>query len=726
MLRSVLSSVVVTFGVSAAIAETPVYLNPELSVEERAADLVSRMTLEEKVSQMVHNATAIPRLEVPEYDWWNECLHGVGRAGRATVFPQAIGLGATFDTELAHRVATAISDEARAKHHASARAGRRERYRGLTFWTPNVNLFRDPRWGRGQETYGEDPFLMSEIGTAFVRGLQGDHPRYLKAAACAKHYVVHSGPEGLRHEFDAVASPKDMAESYLPAFKALVTEAKVESVMCAYNRTNGEPACGSPTLLQEILRDEWGFQGHVVSDCWAIRDFDQHHKVTNDNAESAALALKMGTNLNCGNSYPSLLEAVERNLVSEEEISASLEVLLRTRFRLGLFDPEEGNPYTEISMAVVNSPEHRGLARETAIKSLVLLKNDDDVLPLDPNTRKIYVTGPLAADAAVMLGNYSGVSGDLVTILEGVVEAAGPTTVVAYRQGSLLDRPNINPEDWYSGVARESDVTIAVMGISNLLEGEEGASIASPGKGDRFDLRLPQNQIDFLKKMRGASEKLVVVLLGGSPMAVPEVHEMADAVLLAWYPGEEGGRAVADVLFGVESPSGRLPITFPESLDQLPPYEDYSMAGRTYRYMTEEPLYPFGFGLSYTTFEYGEVALDSDRVAAGDSVTASVEVTNTGERAADEMVQLYLSDLEASTTVPISSLRGMKRITLEPGASETVSFEIDAQAMKIVNDAGEWVLEPGEIAVTIGSASPGARAVALGAAKPARATFTVR
>lgn len=706
-------------------AEQPPFLDPDLPVEVRAADLVSRLTLEEKVSQMVYDSAAIPRLGVPEYNWWNESLHGVARAGRATVFPQAIGLAATFDTDLVLRVATAISDEARAKHHAFARAGRRGQYQGLTFWTPNINIFRDPRWGRGQETYGEDPFLTAQIGAAFVRGLQGDDPRYLKAAACAKHYAVHSGPEGDRHVFDAIASPKDLEETYLPAFKALV-DAGVESVMCAYNRVNGEPACGSQTLLQDILRDRWGFEGHVVSDCWALRDFDENHKVTADNAESAALALKMGTNLNCGNTYPSLLEAVERGLVSEEEIDASLAVLLRTRFRLGLFDPEEMNPYTSISPEVVNSEQHRALAREAAARSLVLVKNEVATLPLPKDLKKIYVTGPLAADGAVLLGNYFGVSSELSTILEGVVGAVGPATVVSYRQGSLLDRPNVNPMDWFSGMAAESDVTIAVMGISNLLEGEEGASLASPDKGDRLDPRLPQNQVDFLTTIREKAQKLVVVILGGSPMAIPEVHEMADAVLLVWYPGEEGGRAVADVIFGDVSPAGRLPLTYPKSLEQLPPYDDYSMTGRTYRYMEEEPLYPFGFGLSYASFEYGEISLDRENVESGENVTARVAITNTGSVAGDEVVQLYISDPLASVRVPAASLIGFVRISLEPGATETVSFDITPELMQLVTDEGQRLIEPGEFVVTIGGASPGRRAAHLGAPEPARASFTVR
>ena len=704
--------------------DTPTYLDPSQDPGVRSQDLVSRMTLEEKVGQLVHDAPAIPRLGVPSYDWWNECLHGVARAGRATVFPQAIGLAAAFDDDLVHRVATAISDEARAKHHASVRAGHRDRYRGLTFWTPNINIFRDPRWGRGQETYGEDPFLTATLGTAFVRGLQGDHPHYLKVAATAKHFAVHSGPEGDRHHFDAIATPKDLEATYFPAFEALV-KAGVESVMCAYNRVNGEVACGSDWLLGDVLRDQWGFQGHVVSDCWAIRDFDEHHKVTEDNAQSAALALRSGTDLNCGNSYPSLLEAVERGLVTEADIDATLARLLTTRFKLGMFDPEALNPYAALEVDVVASPAHRQLSREAAVRSIVLLKNDG-VLPLSKNLKKIYVNGPLAADAAVLLGNYSGVSDDLATVLEGVVGAVGPSTMVSYQQGSLLDRDNINPIDWYSDVADDADVTVAVMGINNLLEGEEGAAIASPGKGDRFDIALPANQLAFLRKMRQHSKQLVVVLFGGSPMILEDVHELADAVLFAWYPGQEGGRAIADLLFGDASPSGRLPITFPKSLDQLPPYDDYAMAGRTYRYMTEEPLYPFGFGLSYTQFEYGPLELSSAEIEAGASTTVRAPVTNTGSVAAEDVVQLYVTDDEASTSVPVASLVGFQRIHLKPGERRTVTFELTPRHLELVDDAGKRLLESGTFTVTVGGASPGDRAVALGGSEPATARLVVR
>ncbi|HVQ30975.1 MAG TPA: glycoside hydrolase family 3 C-terminal domain-containing protein, partial [Vicinamibacteria bacterium] len=704
--------------------EKPPYLDPDKPLEARVQDLVGRMTLAEKVGQLSSTAPAVERLAVPAYDYWNESLHGVARAGRATIFPQAIGLAATFDPDLMTRIATAISDEARAKHHASVRAGHRDRYRGLTFWTPNINIFRDPRWGRGQETYGEDPFLTAQMGVAFVEGLQGHDPRYLKAAACAKHFAVHSGPEGLRHSFDAVASPKDLNETYLPAFKALVG-AGVEAVMCAYNRTNGEPCCSSNTLLGSTLRRAWGFKGHVVSDCGAVDDLHSGHKVTKDAAESAAATLKGGTDLACTN-YGALTQSLERGLVTEADVDRALTRMLRTRFKLGFFDPDERNPYAGIPESVIGSAEHRALAREAAVKSLVLLKNEASLLPLRKDLKMVYVTGPLAADVQVMIGNYYGVNEDVSTILEGVVGKVSAGTKVDFRQGTLLDRPNANNADWSSGSAREADVTIAVMGISNLLEGEEGASIASPTKGDRLDLGLPENQVEYLKKIRASARKLVVVLLGGSPMAIPEVHDLADAVVLAWYPGEEGGHAVADVLFGDAAPSGRLPVTFPRSTSQLPPYEDYSMAGRTYRYMTEDPLYPFGFGLGFTTFRYGALELSRTAVAVGEAVTAKVAVTNAGRVAAEETVQLYVSDLDAAAHAPRAALKGLKHVRLAAGESRAVEFAVDPSMRAIVDAAGRDVRPRGQFRLTVGGASPGTRAVALGAPEAAQAVLTVR
>lgn len=704
------------------------FYDPSLSIDERIVNLIEQLTLEEKALQMMHNTPAIGRLNIPPYSYWNEALHGVGRSGVATVFPQAIGLGATFDEDLAFRVSSAISDEARAMHNAAKAKGYHKQYGGLTFWTPNVNIFRDPRWGRGQETYGEDPYLTSKIGAAFVKGLQGDDPDYLKTAACAKHFAVHSGPEKLRHEFNAEASLKDLHETYLPAFKALV-DAGVESVMCAYNSTNGEPCCANHYLLQEVLRDTWNFKGHVVSDCWAIIDFfeqEKGHGVVETPEQAAALAVKSGVSLNCGSTYEALPEAVAQGLITEAEIDEQLAILLRTRFELGLFDPAGSNPYDEISIDVVDSEEHRELAKEVAQKGIVMLKNNG-VLPLKNDLSKYFITGPNAANVDVLLGNYYGVNPNMVTILEGVAAAVNPASQLQYRIGALLDRDPVNPMDWATGNAGNSDVTIAVIGISSLLEGEEGESLASATAGDRLDYNLPSNQIDFLKKLRAAAgdKPIVAVVTGGSPMNLAEVHELADAVLLAWYPGEEGGTAVADILFGKVSPSGRLPITFPKSLDQLPAYEDYSMEGRTYKYMNEEPLYPFGYGLSYTTFDYSNIQVSSGNVAENDSLQVRVTVTNTGDVASDEVVQLYITDVESSTRTPNYELIGMKRVNLTTEGKQEVSFTITPEMRTVVNDAGEHIMEPGEFKLFIGGSSPMQRSVELGAPEMESISFTV-
>lgn len=705
------------------------FYDTSLSIDERVADLIAQMTLEEKALQMTHNTPAIERLGIPAYSWWNEALHGVGRSGIATVFPQAIGLGATFDADLALRVSSAISDEARAMHNAAKNKGYHMQYGGLTFWTPNVNIFRDPRWGRGQETYGEDPYLTSILGTSFVKGLQGDHEDYLKTAACAKHFAVHSGPEKLRHEFNAEATPQDMWETYLPAFEALVKDSNVEAVMCAYNATNGEPCCANKYLISDVLRDQWDFKGHVLSDCWAIVDFyDQEngHAVVPTVEEAAALAIKSGVSLNCGSSYPALPQAVEQGLITEAEIDEQLAILLRTRFKLGLFDPKGSNPYDDISIDVVDSDEHRDLAKEVAQKSMVLLKNNG-VLPLQNDLSKYFITGPNAASTDILLGNYYGVNPKMVTILEGVANAVDPASQLQYRVGALLDRQPINPMDWATGNAGNSDVTIAVIGISSLLEGEEGESLASATAGDRLDYNLPQNQIDFLQKLRDAAgdRPIVTLVTGGSPMNLAKVHELSDAVILTWYPGEEGGTAAADIIFGKVNPSGRLPITFPKSLDQLPAYEDYSMQGRTYKYMNEDPLYPFGFGLSYTTFEYGAVELSTNTLTKDQEITATTTITNTGDVAGEEVVQAYLSDLEASVTVPNFELSGIKRVTLEPGASKEITFKISPEQLLLINDKGEKVLENGSFKIYLGGTSPMKRSYELGAAQMAEATFTL-
>jgi beta-glucosidase len=705
-------------GTANKVEYDEIWKDPGQAIDNRVADLISRMTLEEKVSQMVNNSAPIDRLGIPAYEWWSECLHGVARFGKATVFPQAIGLAATWDTDLIGRIGTAISDEGRAMFHAMEEFGFSRRYGGLTYWTPNVNIFRDPRWGRGQETYGEDPFLTARIGVSLVKAVQGDHPKYLKAGACGKHFVVHSGPEGLRHEFNAVTSQKDLHETYLYAFKALV-DAGVESIMCAYNRTNDEACCGSNTLLLDILRDEWGFEGHILSDCGALRDLYEGHGLTADPAEAAALALKSGVNLNCGNTYSSLLEAVEKGLVTEDEIDASLAYLLRTRFKLGLFDPYDMVPFTKISTDVVNCPEHRALAREAARKCVVMLKNNG-VLPLSDNTEKIYVTGPNATNLDVMLGNYFGVSGDMSTILEGIAAKRQAGTFIEYRKGAELDRENINPIDWTTGGAKEpGTVTIACYGISPLLEGEEGEAILSPSKGDRFDIGLPESQVNMIKKLSDGNENpIILVLNGGSPIDISEVVDLVDAILFVWYPGEEGGNAVGDIIFGDVNPSGRLPITFPKSLDDLPPYDDYAMAGRTYRYMTKEPMYPFGFGLSYSPFSYEARDVDILSMNAGEEVNIEVTVSNNGKMAGEEVVQLYVTDMEASVDVPISALKGFQRIYLEPGESKQVSFTLDEKMLQMVNKEGLFILEPGEFKITIGGSSPGSRSLELGAPEP--------
>ncbi len=693
--------------------------NTKFSINERVDTLIKEMTLEEKCSQMLDVCSPIERLDIPEYNWWNEALHGVARNGRATVFPQAIGLGATFDEELIQRVGTVISDEARAKYNEAIKIGNRSRYAGLTFWSPNVNIFRDARWGRGQETYGEDPYLTSRIGVSFVKGLQGNDPNYIKAAACAKHYAVHSGPEEFRHEFNAVVSQKDLYETYLPAFKALVQEANVEGVMGAYNRTQGQPCCGSPFLLQDILRDDWGFDGYIVSDCGAISDFHRFHKVTNTSEESAALALKSGTNVNCGNVYKVLKSALNQGLITEELIDARLKENLMTRFKLGLFDPVGSGPYDSLDASVVDSESNRKIAREAAQKSIVLLKNDN-VLPLDKNIKTLYVVGPNASNEEVLLGNYYGLTSNTQTILDGIVGKVSPGTSINYKSGVLPFRKNVNPIDWSTGEAGKSDACIAVMGISALLEGEEGEAIASSEKGDRTQLKLPQNQIDYIKKIKRQTDKpLILVLTGGSPIAIPELHDIVDAILFVWYPGEEGGNAVADVIFGDVAPSGKLPITFPKSVNQLPPYEDYNMKGRTYKYMTEEPLYPFGFGLSYTSFEYKNLKID-------DNYNATVEVLNTGKLPSEEVVQLYISSPLAGSEDPIYDLKSFKRISIEPDKSKIVSFKLRKSTFHQFSENGEAILRDGTYTVYAGGALPSQRSLNLGVSQAASVKFKVK
>jgi beta-glucosidase len=692
--------------------------------EERIKDLVSKMTLEEKVSQLSYESPAIERLGIPEYNWWNECLHGVARAGFATVFPQAIALAATFDEAFVRQVASAISDEARAKHNEAVRMGNRKQYWGLTFWTPNINIFRDPRWGRGQETYGEDPYLTGRMGLAFVKGLQGDDPDNLKLAACAKHFAVHSGPEKLRHVFDARVSLKDLWETYLPAFRTLV-ENGVESVMGAYNRTLGEPCNGSALLLKEILRGKWKFKGHVVSDCWAIQDFHMNHKITSSPEESAALALNAGCDVNCGCTYPMLTVACKKGLVTEEAIDTALSRLLRTRMKLGMFDPPEQSPYAALGREVVNCEKHRQLALEAARKSIVLLKNAGGLLPLDDSAKRILLTGPGAANPHTLLANYYGMSPRLVTILEGLVEKTRTKYAVTmeYRMGALMYEAN-HPSAVSFGANPTDDVVIAVFGLDGIMEGEEGDAIASDANGDRDAIELPPWQLDFLRRLKSSGKKVILVLTGGSPIAFPD--DIADAVLFAWYPGEQGGNAVADIIFGDVVPSGKLPVTFPASTAQLPPYGDYAMKGRTYRFMEEKPLYPFGFGLSYTTFRFDSLSLSSDTIATGGTVQARAAVSNTGKRGANEVVQIYVSAGKRADDDPVMSLRAFQRVTIPAGKTADVTFDLPAAAFESVNAAGESVLVPGVYTVSAAGSAPVQAALEKGAPRPAIAKITVK
>ncbi len=689
-------------------SEEPLYQNPSRSPAERAADLVARMTLQEKVSQMVNAAPAIPRLGVPEYNWWNECLHGVGRAGIATVFPQAIGLAAAWNTDLMHRIGVAISDEARAKHHeAFERTGRSDWYYGLTFWSPNINIFRDPRWGRGQETYGEDPCLTGRLGVAFIRALQGDHPRYLKLVATPKHYAVHSGPEALRHGFDARVGLRDLWETYLPAFRMCIQEGRAASLMPAYNRTNGEACAASPTLLEEILRRKWGFEGYVVSDCGAIDDIYRHHRLANSPAEAAALAVRHGCDLNCGDTYLALTEAVQQGMITEAEIDRSVRRLFEARFRLGMFDPKEQVPYAQIPISVNDCEAHRELARQAARESIVLLKNENRLLPFGESIRSLAVIGPNADDVEALLGNYNGTPSHAVTHLEGIrrrAEAAGVT--VRYARGCDLTDPSREGFAEALEAARLSDAVVMVMGISPRLEGEEGESSYNRS-GDRTEIGLPGAQEALIQAVHAAGKPVVLVLLSGSALAIEWAAEHVPAILAVWYGGEEAGTALAEVLWGDYNPAGRLPITFYRSLDQVPPFEDYRMEGRTYRFLREEPRYRFGHGLSYTQFAYSDLKIVPERLEPGESVTVQATVVNTGERAGDEVIQLYLRDVEASVPTPIRHLEGFQREHLQPGESRVVSFKLGPAQMVCWTDDGRSVIEPGIFEVSVGGGQPG-------------------
>jgi len=825
------------------------FQDPSLSTEQRVNDLVSKMTLKEKTDQLLYTAPAIPRLGIPAYTWWNEALHGVARAGYATVFPQSITIANSWDEGLMFNVANAISDEARAKFHEFQRRGKTGIYQGLTFWSPNINIFRDPRWGRGHETYGEDPYLTGRMGFEFVKGMQGDDPKYLKVVATAKHYAVHSGPEPLRHTFNAKVSESDLRETYLPAFRTLVVDAGVYSVMGAYNRFRDYPCCANPILFG-ILRNEWGFKGYIVSDCWAISDFYKFTKFAKDAAEAAAQAVKAGTDLECGVDYKKLMTAVERGLLTEADIDVAVKRVFTARFKLGLFDPDKIVPYAQIPFFVNCSDYNNTLSRQAAQKSIVLLKNENNILPLDREIKTIAVIGPNADNFESLIGNYNGIPKDPVTILQGITNKVTPETKIIYAEGSdladgihnlvpvpsrYLQTPdgnqgafgeyfnnramkgepaftriddNINfyweqlsprydlPDDdfgvkwttylippvsgtyalgsWgssgydifldgrkiissmnehsafhievpaelqagkkykievlyknYSGdadikllwapprptlieeavkAAKQADVAVLVLGLSQRLEGEEmSIKIEGFSGGDRTNLNLPAPQEKLLDAVTATGKPVIVILTSGGAMSVNNAQEKASAILLAGYGGQQGGNAVADVLFGDYNPAGRLPVTYYKSIDQIPAFENYDMAGKTYRFFTKEPLYPFGYGLSYTSFTYSNLSIP-ERIPAGEKIPVKVTVKNSGKTAGDEVVELYLSDVKASTPRPVRQLEGFQRISLKPGESKEIEFTLLPRQFSIINNKDKRVIEPGYFTISVGGKQPG-------------------
>ena len=696
-----------------------------ISSYERTADsIISLLTIQEKSSQMLSNSAAIPNHGIEMYNWWNEGLHGVARSSKATVFPQAIAMGATFDTELIRQVADAISSEARAIHNIFKKKGIKTEYTGLTFWSPNINIFRDPRWGRGHETYGEDPYLTSKMGKAFVYGLQGSHYKYLKVAAGAKHFAVHSGPEANRHSFNAKVTAQDLTETYLPAFKELV-DANVEIVMCAYNRLNDKPCCGSELLLNNLLRKSWGFKGHVVSDCGAIYDIKSGHNFTISDEQSVAYAIKGGVDLNCGSLYNLIPSAINQGFLTENDLDISLKRLFMTRLKLGILKDIDDNPYDKLNENNINTKEHINLARSVAAKSIVLLKNKNNILPLSKSINRLFITGPNAANLNTLLANYNGLSPNIVTPLEGIVDKVSNGTIIRFNEGVDL----INDSDrqkWPTGLAASSDVTIAVMGISALIEGEEGDAISSDANGDRNSIRLPRNQINYLKDLRNSAgdKPIVLVIKAGSAIDLSEISDYVDAIVYAWYLGEQGGNALADIIFGDVNPSGKLPITIPESISHLPDYNDYSMENRTYKFTKYKPMYPFGFGLSYSSFDYSELFLKKNKIEIGDMIHLNFEVFNNSDIAGEEVVQVYIKDVNSSFRTPNSSLIFFKRIHLEPGEKKKINIALDHNMIGSFNEKGIKEIEPGIFNIFVGGSSPGDRSVELGK-EIKEVTFTV-
>ena len=851
LIISLLSCLILSITIN---AQNEPFKNSSLSLDQRVNDLVSRMSLDEKISQMMNKAETIPRLGIPYYNWWNEGLHGVARTGVATVFPQAIGMAATFNDSLLFKVATVISDEFRAKYNIYMKNRKNTGFIGLTIWSPNINIFRDPRWGRGQETYGEDPYLTSRMGVAFVKGLQGNDPFYLKTVSTPKHYAVHSGPEPLRHKFDIDVSERDLLDTYTPAFEACIKEGKAFSIMSAYNSFRGTPASASNLLLRELLRDKWGFKGYVVSDCDAVGDIYNGHKFTSSLTEAAALAVKAGCDLNCGDTYGHLKEAVEKGYLAEKDIDKSVKRLMEARFRLGMFDPENIVPYNKIAPDINDSPEHRKLSITAAQQTIVLLKNENNLLPLKKNIKSIAVIGPNANNPEVMYGNYNGTPSKYVTPLEGIKNAVSKSTMVYYAIGdnyvegqttpdiipyenlisgndhglkgeyypnmelsgnptaTRLDstinfnwdnnipaagftsenysvrwtgqlivpktgkyqlaitgddgyrfywddslvmnewkdqspstslynaqliegsRHNVKIEYYQNGggatiqfgwylygkdpkekaleIAKKSDVIIYCGGISPALEGEEmNVPYEGFSGGDRTSINLPVIQEKLLKELKAIGKPIVFVMMNGSALAINWENKNVPAILEAWYPGQEGGTAIANVLFGDYNPAGRLPVTFYKSLDQLPPFENYNMKGRTYRYFDKEPLYPFGYGLSYTSFIYSGINVQTN-ARPGDSIRVKVKVKNDGKMEGDEVAQIYIKHIDSSVPVPIIAIEGFKRIHLKQGEEKEIEFKLTPANLSVISNDNKRVVVSGEIEIFIGGSQPGKELIA--------------
>lgn len=686
------------------------FRNSQLSVEQRVEDLVSRLTLEEKVKQMLNSTPAIERLGIPAYNWWNECLHGIGRTKyHVTVFPQAIGMAAAWNDALIKEVASSIADEGRAIYHDAQSKGDYSQYHALTYWTPNINIFRDPRWGRGQETYGEDPYLTAKIGKAFVRGLQGDNPRYLKASACAKHYAVHSGPEKNRHSFNSDVSTYDLWDTYLPAFRTLVVDAEVSGVMCAYNAFKGQPCCGNDLLMQTVLRDKWNFKGYVTSDCGAIDDIFNHHKAHPNAATASADAVFHGTDLDCGHSaYLALVQAVKDGLITEKQLDVSVKRLFTIRFRLGLFDPIEQVDYARIPISILECGKHQDLAKQLARESMVLLKNDQ-LLPLQKNRlKKVVVMGPNADSRESLLGNYNGNPSRMLTPLQAIRERMNGLAEVVYLKGpDHVDSVSDASLKQYLNQAKDADVVIFMGGISPRLEGEE-MPVSKDGfdGGDRTTIALPAVQTQVMKALVAADVPTVFVMMTGSALAIPWEAQHVPAILNAWYGGQYGGEAIADVLFGDYNPSGKLPVTFYAQDSDLPDFESYDMQGRTYRYFNGKALYPFGYGLSYTNFAYASLQLPKVCRTTDKEVQVTVTVKNVGPMEGEEVVQLYVSHPDKKILVPLTALKGFKRVHLKAGEAQRLTFSISSEDLSCVDEHGIRKVWPGTVHIQLGGSSP--------------------